>query len=101
MIHESGWLQLGEPLVVGAKVLSPSCAMGPLLSTFFFFASSFSWLDLRKALHCGGHRGLVIRHPRLTVRTTTPPRHVEVVWRVWDWVVQRLTIEAELVGGYC
>ena len=23
MIHESGWLQLGEPLVVGAKVLFP------------------------------------------------------------------------------
>ena len=24
---------------------------------------------------------------RLTVRTTTPPRHVEVVCRVWDWVL--------------
>ena len=88
MIQEYRCLQLGDPLAVGAKVvLSPSCATGPLLSTFFFFASSFSCLNWRKALHCGGHRGLVIRHPRLTVRTTTPPRHVEVVWRVWDWVV--------------
>ena len=24
---------------------------------------------------------------RLTVRTTTPQRHVEVVCRVWDWVL--------------
>ena len=56
MIQEYRCLQLGDPLAVGAKVvLSPSCATGPLLSTFFFFASSFSSLNLRKALHCGGH----------------------------------------------
>ena len=91
MIQEYRCLQLGDPLAVGAKiVLSPSCATRPLLSTFFICVVFFV-PELEEGSALWRTSPSSIKHVqgalRLTVRTTTPQRHVEVVCRVQDWVV--------------
>ena len=75
-----------------------SFCQGTLLATFGFLECFVSWLGFGNDLHCSGHRGVRPLIPALRqVRarctgfdgeTVAPPRHVEVVCRAGDWVVE-------------